>query len=367
MISSSRADGALVSALLGHPRSRLAGLGFAGLRPAREPDRRGSGAQRAGVAGRAGGRQRARQSDPRPARSPGQGCAAGRGRRGRARAARAPAGDSNAIASAARARASGSARAGGLHRGCDVPRAERRPAARSSRTSWWSRPRWRSTCWAGRRESATSSCARTEQRAPAVSLQAVGVCHELLTGVAHVDWDGRLGRVRRVWSSIRRPRRRSASDPCGGRPTRSPARAAAPRCGTASRRRTRTDRRANRLRARRSRSPLWERRELPQRGRDLRRGVAVLNRGERPHEPSCPSAAGSPASRSSRAFPRSPVTTPIVRGSSGRSRRFCGSKSPSAASFTRSRWSAASRSPSPAIRSSETAKLNEGEEEALPG
>ena len=65
---------------------------------------------------------------------------------------------------------------------------------------------------------------------------------------------GRPPRRRGSGSSRRpRPRRRSASGRCGGRPTRSPARAAARPCGTAPRRRTRTGRRASRRRARRSR------------------------------------------------------------------------------------------------------------------
>ena len=61
-----------------------------------------------------------------------------------------------------------------------------------------------------------------------------------------------------------------------------------------------------------------------------------------------------PASTSSRALPRSPVTTPIVLGSRGRASCFWGVNSPSACSVRRRRSSAASRSPSPAIRSSDT-------------
>jgi hypothetical protein len=59
-------------------------------------------------------------------------------------------------------------------------------------------------------------------------------------------------------------------------------------------------------------------------------------------------------------LPPSPVTTPIVRGSAGRCRRFCGANSPSASSVLRSRSSCASRSPSPATRSAVIAKENDG-------
>ena len=74
-----------------------------------------------------------------------------------------------------------------------------------------------------------------------------------------------------------------------------------------------------------------------------------------------------PASTSSRALPPSPETTPIVRGSDGRARRFCGSNSPSSASARRRRSTWASRSPSPATRSFVTAKENDGEDAREPG
>ena len=155
-------------------------------------------------------------------------------------------------------------------------------------------------------------------------------------------------------STTRRRRRRSACDRCGGRPRRSPGPAGARRCGTASRRRRRTGRPASRRRApRRSRRP---RRTPPGRcsarviaGAAWRSCTGAKAHTSRPAQPR----RRSPASTSSRALPPSPVTTPIERGSAARRSCFCGSNRPSAASCLRSRSSWASRSPSPATRSSD--------------
>ena len=96
---------------------------------------------------------------------------------------------------------------------------------------------------------------------------------------------------------------------------------------------------------------LLDRREVLQRAGDARRGVAVLDRRERPDQRARPSRGGAarPAT-SSRALPPSPVTTPMQRGSAGRASAFWGSNRPSAPSARRSASSWASRSPSPAIR-----------------
>jgi len=60
------------------------------------------------------------------------------------------------------------------------------------------------------------------------------------------------------------------------------------------------------------------------------------------------------------------VTTPIERGSAGRGSCLCSSSSPSVSSSLRRRSICASRSPSPAMRRSLTAKEKPGEEVALP-
>ena len=90
-----------------------------------------------------------------------------------------------------------------------------------------------------------------------------------------------------------------------------------------------------------------------------RRGGPAPGRSPTPARPAQPRRA-SAASTSSRALPLSPVITPIVRGSSGRGRRFWRSSSPSASSCLRRRSMRASRSPSPATRRSVTAKEKPG-------
>ena len=130
---------------------------------------------------------------------------------------------------------------------------------------------------------------------------------------------------RRGWASSSSPRRRrrAACGRCGGRPTRSPARRAGRPCGRGSRRRSTAGRPASRRRARRS----PPRPRPPPRGPPSARTIAgaawrsctgAKAHTSRPAQPRRASA----ASTSSRALPPSPVITPIVRGSSGRGRRF---------------------------------------------
>ncbi len=71
-------------------------------------------------------------------------------------------------------------------------------------------------------------------------------------------------------------------------------------------------------------------REIRERANDRRRGVAVLHGGEAPHQPPRPAAAGERGEDVVAGLAVSrPVITPIVRGSSGRARRFWGSSRPS--------------------------------------
>ena len=130
------------------------------------------------------------------------------------------------------------------------PRAAARSrAARAAR--WCSSRRWRATCSPGARASrasarARSATARRPWRASAPPRPSAS------RASPHVAAAPRPRRRASASSSSRRRRRRAACGRCGGRRTRSPARAAARPSGTASRRRTRRGRRASRRRGRRS-------------------------------------------------------------------------------------------------------------------
>ena len=169
-----------------------------------------------------------------------------------------------------------------------------------------------------------------EHGAAAVAAQALGAAVQ----AARAAPTSSPTAVSAAWVGVEqrpRRRRRSACGRCGGRPRRSPGRAGARPCGTASRRRRRRGRPASRRRGRRrSTSGSGTATRSRSAWRDPGRGVAVLHGREAPdHRPAQPRRR-SPASTSSRALPPSPVTTPIVRGRSGRGRARWRASRPSA-------------------------------------
>ena len=313
------------------------------------------GELRLGGGGRRAG-DRAPVRRPRPVRSPARGCAAGRARRARARACRAAGRGRGRAARCARARPRG----GGWRARPPPARGCSRPAARAAagaggrgggRRGGRARARAGPACARGRRSRGRSgapagrpgarSAARAAAQSTATAASAACVGVEQATAatssisVWSVWWPTEEMTGTRSIATVRHSvssqnANRSASEP-------------PPRATTI----TSTGSQAARsCRARVIAGAAW------------RSWTGANAQTTRPAQPR----RRSPASTSSRALPPSPVTTPIVRGSAGRGRRFCGSVRPSACSARRSRSTWASRSPSPASRSPVTAKENCGED-----
>ncbi len=113
---------------------------------------------------------------------------------------------------------------------------------------------------------------------------------------------------------------------------------------------------------------LGDRRQLAQRSGDPGGRMAVLHGRERPHEPTGPATALEPGEH----VVASLAALAGDDADRAREQRVSAVASgvrtaPSAASRRRSRSSWTRRSPSPAIRSSDTEKLNEGDDVELPG
>ena len=275
-------------------------------------------------------RSRARRRRPARARSRGRACGRGRGRRapGRTRPARAIRLVRAARAVAVALRSSTRPWVRASPRRSATPR---RALARSSRTCWCRRRAVAGDVLGRGARQRGQRAGAIQDRAAAVARQGGRAGGQRLAGAGAVERHRGLGGVRRASSTTPRRRRRSACGRCGGRRWPRPARGAGRRCGTASRRRRRTGRRASRRRERR-RSPRPRRRPRGLRAPAAMRGAACRScTGAKAHtsRPAQPRRRR-PASTSSRALPRSPVTTPIERGRAGIRRFFCGSNRPSA-------------------------------------